>query len=241
MPAKLHRVGGEGPPVLLIHGFGADRMGWVANTPALMERHSVWAIDLPGHGEAEPEPSSPADIARDIAYRVSKLDGPLALIGHSLGGAISAQMVADDPGRYGAVVLLAPAAFGSGPPDASFLEGFARLETEEEALALLGRLVERKRLIQPPMAQYVLAHLAKPGRREALAEIGKAAMSFVRPPLPENALVIWGEKDSINRPDPVLFEQLGDRAVLLPDTGHLPQVEAATRVNRLILDHLSAD
>lgn len=240
MAAKLHRIGGEGSPVLLIHGFGADRMSWVANTPPLMERHSVWAVDLPAHGEAEPGATTLAELTTSVAEAAQVLEGPLALIGHSLGGAIAAQMVADDPARYHASVLLAPAGFGAGVLNAAFLEKFAELDGEDEALGLLRLLVERERLIQPPMAQYVLAHLAKPGRRDALAGIARAALSLVPPPLPGNAVVVWGEKDRINHPDPVWLAGLGDRAFLLPDTGHLPHVEAVTQVNRLALDHLAA-
>lgn len=239
MAAKLRRIGGEGPAVLLIHGFGADRMGWVANTPALMEQHSVWAVDLPAHGEAEPGAITFEDLTDSVVEATKGLDGPLALVGHSLGGAIASQMVARDPVRYGATLLLAPAGFGAGSLNAAFLQGFATLESEDEALGLLRLLVERERLIQPPMAQYVLAHLARPGRRQALAAMAAAALSLIPPALPEKALVIWGENDQINRPDLSWLESLGERAVLLTGTGHLPHLEAATRVNRLMLEHLA--
>ena len=44
--AALHRLGGEGPDVLLIHGFGADRLSWLALAPQLFPLATVWALSL---------------------------------------------------------------------------------------------------------------------------------------------------------------------------------------------------
>ena len=240
MPAALQRVGGEGPPVVLIHGFGADRMGWVANTPALMEHFSTWTVELPAHGTAEPGGTTLDELAAAVAACLPDGTVPVALVGHSLGGAVAARLAQSHAGRVGKVALLAPAGFGAGTPDPAFLRGLPRLESEADALALLSTLVVRQRLIQPPMAQHVLAHLRKPGRRIALAAIAEAALSFTPPPLPPDALVIWGEDDAINPVDARWLAGLGDRCLLLPQTGHLPHVEAATRVNRALAAYLSS-
>ena len=50
--AALHRLGGEGPDVLLIHGFGADRLSWLALAPQLFPVATVWAAEFGGHGAA---------------------------------------------------------------------------------------------------------------------------------------------------------------------------------------------
>ena len=42
--------GEGGEPMLLIHGFGGDLNNWLFNQPALAERHTTYALDLPGHG-----------------------------------------------------------------------------------------------------------------------------------------------------------------------------------------------
>ncbi len=39
-----------GPPLVLVHGFGGDLNNWLFNQPALSEGHTVYALDLPGHG-----------------------------------------------------------------------------------------------------------------------------------------------------------------------------------------------
>jgi pyruvate dehydrogenase E2 component (dihydrolipoamide acetyltransferase) len=240
MAPVMHHIGGEGPAVVLIHGFGADRLGWVATSPALLDTYSVWAAELPAHGTAEPGPTTPIDIAHALSEMLPDTDGPIALIGHSLGGAVAAHLAALRPDQIGKTALIAPAGFGGGPVAADFLRGFPKLQNEEAALVLLRRLVVRERLIMPQMAQYVLKHLKKPGRRKALAQIAEAALSFMPPALPDNALVVWGEDDTINPPDKEWLSGLGDQAMVLPETGHLPHVEAATKVNRQLVAYLQA-
>ena len=48
----LHQLGGRGPDVLLIHGFGADRMSWLAVAPQICKSATVWAVEYAGHGSA---------------------------------------------------------------------------------------------------------------------------------------------------------------------------------------------
>ena len=49
--AALHRLGGDGPDVLLIHGFGADRLSWLAPAPQLFP-FATAAAEYGGHGTA---------------------------------------------------------------------------------------------------------------------------------------------------------------------------------------------
>ena len=55
-PASRPRVleGGDGPPVVLLHGPGANAAHWLRVLPDLVRRHRVVAPDLPGHGASEP-------------------------------------------------------------------------------------------------------------------------------------------------------------------------------------------
>lgn len=233
MAARLHAEGGAGPDLVLIHGFGADRLGWGATAPAFQATHRVWTLELPWHGLAGPGATDPEGMAAEAAVALAALGPRVALVGHSLGGAIAALLAAGDPGRFGPVVLIAPGGLGAGL-DPDFLTGFAKLETGEQALAHLRRLVVRERLITPGMAQHVLAGLAVAGSRAALADIATALLAAPSPPFPVGAHVIWGAEDKINPHDPLSVADWGDRFTLLPDTGHLPQVEAVAKVNKII-------
>src|SRR5918997_1218724 len=46
-------TGGDGPPILWIHGLGGAWQNWLLNLPAFMDSHRVVALDLPGFGDSE--------------------------------------------------------------------------------------------------------------------------------------------------------------------------------------------
>jgi pyruvate dehydrogenase E2 component (dihydrolipoamide acetyltransferase) len=233
-PAVLHRLGGEGPPVLLVHGFGADRFGWAANAHALMGAHTVWAVDLPGHGAAGNEvgAGTPAALAEGLASALAALPVPLPVVAHSLGAAVVLHLAARAPGAFDRLILIAPAGLGAGL-DTGFLAQFPALATAEEAEALLARLVERPRLVAP-MAAHVRAGLADPARRAALAAIAAALPAAGPPPEAAGAVtVLWGERDRIVPPPP--GRVLGVAPEVIPGVGHLPHVEAAQAVNRRLV------
>jgi pyruvate dehydrogenase E2 component (dihydrolipoamide acetyltransferase) len=239
-PAALHRLGGEGPPVLLVHGFGADRYGWAANAHALMGSRTVWAADLPGHGSAGNAvgDGSPAVLAQGLAAAMEPLGGPVPVVAHSLGAAVVLHLANEVSGAVDRLILLAPAGLGYGI-DTEFLQRFPTLATQEEAEALLARLVAKPRLVAP-MAAHVLNGLADPDRRAALAIIA-TALPGAAPPAPVSVpvTVLWGAEDRI-APLP------GDRVLcvepeVIANAGHLPHVEAAGTVNRLIRSALEVE
>ena len=82
-------VAGEGPPVLLIHGFGAFIENWWSNVRPLSERYRVYALDLPGHGLSDrPVPDYNLSFFTEvIAGFMEAVDiGRAHLVGHSMGG-----------------------------------------------------------------------------------------------------------------------------------------------------------
>lgn len=234
-PAKLFHLGGnQGSPVLLIHGFGSDRFSWVATALKLFGRHQVWAVELPGHGEAGNHvgAGTPQALAGAVAAVVADLPRPFSVIGHSLGGTTAlhlTKLLGDDISH---VALIAPGGWGT-KIDHSFVQALPELQAPEEAERLLHRLVKRERLIKPQMVRHVMDMLEQPGRRAALRNIARAVLSAPPPPVPTVAemLVIWGAEDGINAPDLARLQMLGSRALVLDDVGHMPHVEAQSAVN----------
>jgi pimeloyl-ACP methyl ester carboxylesterase len=240
--ARLAELGGAGPDLLFIHGFGSDRLSWSATAPAFFATHRVWAVDLPGHGEAPAEvgDGTPEVLAQAVAAAVTELARPFAVIGHSLGGAVALALARQEPGAVAALALIAPVGLGAGM-DREFLMSFPKLEGESETQALLQKLVVRPRMIAPGLAGHILAGLERPGRRKALARIGKVLAELPAPALPEGLplRLIWGAEDRINPHDPARAAAWGERFSLIDGAGHLPHVEAASRVNRLIAQGFS--
>jgi pyruvate dehydrogenase E2 component (dihydrolipoamide acetyltransferase) len=233
-PAALHRLGGEGPPVLLVHGLGADRFGWAANAHALMNRRSVWAAELPGHGSAGNAvgDGTAAELAQGLAAGIADLPEGVPVVAHSLGAAVVLHLATMAPGRFGPMVLIAPAGLGAGF-DGAFAQGLAAGAEPAVAEALLARLFARPARLAP-MAAHLLAGLADPARRTALATIARALPGAPPPPPdPARCTLVWGAEDRIVPPPADAPPH-----TLIEAAGHMPQIEAASQLNRIIAEAL---
>ncbi|AXG80256.1 alpha/beta fold hydrolase [Streptomyces paludis] len=118
-PALLHvhDHGGDGPPLVLLHGAGRSHADWAATAPLLARRHRVLAVDLPGHGRSEHTTNAwTFDGAVASIERVLTAYGiPEAIpVGHSLGGMVTLRYAAQHAGTTPAAVNLDGFWWGSG-------------------------------------------------------------------------------------------------------------------------------
>lgn len=96
-------VGGEGPPVLLLHGFPESHLMWHAVAPRLAAGHTVVAADLRGYGESAvpaggPEACSFRAMAGDQVALMAALGYErFAVVGHDRGGRVAHRMALDHP------------------------------------------------------------------------------------------------------------------------------------------------
>lgn len=128
--------GGDGPPVILLHGPFANASHWHRVIPGLVASHRVIAPDLPGHGASEVN-ADPLDADRALAWLVELTERTCAsapaLVGHALGGAIAARLAAERPDLPAALVLvdsLGLAPFAPAPEFGAALEQFMAQPTE---------------------------------------------------------------------------------------------------------------
>ena len=114
-----HR-GGDGPPLVLIHGFTGSWRIWELVLPALERRHDVLALTLPGHAGGPPLTGERShDTVPDAIEKAMDAAGfeTAHLVGNSLGGYVALRLAAR--GRADSVVALAPAG-GWAPGDESY-------------------------------------------------------------------------------------------------------------------------
>ncbi len=101
--------GGEGPPVVLLHGPGEFALTWLRVIPELVKTHRVIAPDLPGHG-ASLVGSGPLDADRALAWLGELVEqtcpSPPALAGHLLAGAMGARFAGTHHDRLDRLVLV---------------------------------------------------------------------------------------------------------------------------------------
>lgn len=103
---------GSGPALVLIHGLGSSRRCWDLVVDDLARDFTVYAIDLPGHGDSDPIPGQQETPATEMALAVGRfLDDQgidtAHLAGNSLGGWTALEAAAD--GRATSVTALCPA------------------------------------------------------------------------------------------------------------------------------------
>jgi haloacetate dehalogenase len=108
------RVGGSGPPLLLLHGYPETHLMWHAAAPLLAERFTVVASDLSGYGAslrpvpaADHAPHSKRALALDQLQAMGSLGHErFAVAGHDRGGRVAYRMALDHPDRVSALAVL---------------------------------------------------------------------------------------------------------------------------------------
>jgi pimeloyl-ACP methyl ester carboxylesterase len=112
-PVHIVDHGGDGPPMLLVHGLGGSLLDWRDVAGPLARTHHVWSLDLIGFGRT-PLAGRAATIAENqgVVDRVAEHAGggrPVVLVGNSMGGLISIVEASRRPQRVAALVLVDPA------------------------------------------------------------------------------------------------------------------------------------
>ncbi len=254
-------VQGQGPDLLLLHGFGASSFSWRDNVGPLSRHYRVWAVDLPGHGtspaplEADYSLEALTRGVRDFMDRQGIHRGAVA--GNSLGGSLALLLARDFPERVTALVLIAPGVAVRRIPWLFYPLRLPVLGYLAAALAgpwlmpLALRLAyHRRERITPQVEAAYAAPFRDLNRRLALRRLCQQVQ--LRPleevaawlkQLRQPTAVIWGREDRIL---PVaqaywLKDHLpGADLHLLPEVGHAPQEEVPDQVNKIIIAFLGA-
>ncbi|HEY3184851.1 MAG TPA: alpha/beta fold hydrolase [Gaiellaceae bacterium] len=120
-------VAGEGPPLLLVHGYGGSAWNFGELAPLLARGRRLLIPDLPGHGGSSPLPAAPNLAAyADPLVTLCHKEGAahVDVVGHSLGGAVTVRLAARRPELVRRVVLAAAAGISSGTRAAEFFLSF---------------------------------------------------------------------------------------------------------------------
>jgi pimeloyl-ACP methyl ester carboxylesterase len=261
--------GDGGDHVICLHGLGSNKASFFETVSALTPEHTVHAIDLPGFG-ASSKPARAAYDAAYFARAVlgymdaSGLDRA-HLVGNSMGGRVALEVALGEPDRVCSAALLSPAlAFRK----RRALVPLVRLVRPELAAiphpiraaqirAQFWSLFARPDRLDPAAAdvaadEFCRTYRSRSARIAFLAALrniyldaphGKSGLwtrlAALRPP----ALFVWGQRDRLV---PTAFarhvaEVLPSATqIVLPDCGHVPQVELADRTNALIREHIAA-
>lgn len=122
--------GGDGAPVVLLHGQSGSALAWLPNIDALASSHHVIAPDLPGLGESVVK-TGELDADRAVSWLhglvEAACDEPPTLVGLSLGGSIAARFGIRHPGAARRIVLVDSGSLGPFRPDLRIIPALVRV------------------------------------------------------------------------------------------------------------------
>ena len=264
-----YRLEGQGPLLVLVHGMAGSGATWERVIPALAERFTVLAPDLPGHGSsAKPVDGDYslgafASIVRDLMITLGHARG--TIVGQSLGGGVAMQFAYQFPSRCERLVLVGSGGLGRevSPllralafPGVEFLYpvifASALRDVGRGVLAGLAKIGLRPSAYVDQVWQGYES-LTEPDTRAAFARTlrsvvdatGQRVSAHDRLPLAADipTLIIWGADDAI-----IPSRHAADAHTTLPSSrveifervGHFPHCEAPERFVQVLTDFLDS-
>ena len=242
---------GEGPPVLLLHGFDSSFLEFRRLAPLLAAGAQLFIPDLFGFGFC-PRPAagdySPRGVLAHLEALVQAIGernpGPLGVIGASMGGSVAVELARRLPERVGRLLLLAPAGLTGRPmPLPPLLDGlgvrFLALPGVRRGLCRTA-FADPEASVGPAELEIASLHLRCPGWAEALRRFARSGgFAGCGTPLPQQPIaVLWGANDRILRAPQkrAALALLGERVRELEACGHLPHLDQPATVAATWLD-----
>jgi 3-oxoadipate enol-lactonase len=235
-PVNLHFVeAGEGPAVMLLHGYPLDHSIWNPIVPLLTRDARLIMPDLRGHGKS-PSPEgvySMKEMAGDLLRLMGALKvDKVILVGHSMGGYVAESLLHQYPHKVSGLALVASRAKAD-----SKEKIVERLRTAEQVLksgvdavtdSMLAKLTSKPSLqLELKKIMMEASPMGVAGSLRGIAEREDATAWLPKVIIP--SLVVAGEIDQI-----VPLEESRSLAELIPDCelviakdcGHMPMMES---------------
>ena len=249
-------VEGSGPPVVLIHGVGADLHMWDEQVPALARRFTVVRYDTLGHG-ATPMPQGEvtlASYARQLADIAGGLElGRFVAVGFSMGVPISQLFAIDHAKGALAGLVLMNGVYDRTPEQLAAIRGRVAQARADGNFALADAALDRWlspafRAARPDVEARIRKRLAEndPASFITAYDIFAEADPWVVGRLGAIAcptMVTTGEDDQGSLPamSRAMAQAIpGARCHIMPGLRHMPMAEAPDVVNRLLLEFLDS-
>jgi len=245
---------GDGPALLLIHGFPLDHSLWAHQVAALSGWRRI-APDLRGAGASDAPDGgySMTTYADDLVRLLDRLHIDRAVVaGLSLGGYVAFEMLRRHRARVAGLILLDTRAEADSAEGRSGRESMIEVARAQGAAAVAERMVPRllgrsSQLTQPQVVEQVRAMIARtpvPGIVGALGAMRDRPDSTpLLPTVDVPTLVVVGAEDELTPPaaSRAMAAAIPSAAMTtIPGAGHLSPLEAPTAVTRVIAEFLEA-
>lgn len=233
----IWKGGANGPVLVFLHGANDNAGSWGKVAPAFAEQFHVVVVDLPGHGESEPQtgPLTLADLRAAVARVVANeaKGEPAVLVGNSLGALLAMVHAYEKPAEVARLVAINGGAITGDPEEA------ARLfpQTREDARALVELLRDPK---SPAVPDFVLDDIVRMANDGPLTRLARDAQGVASVLLDDKlqdvrvpSEIVWGASDRLM---PIAYaERLAAglptaRLTTIEQCGHVPQVECPDKL-----------
>lgn len=237
------------PPMILLHGFSADKNIWLKFAKHAAKDYNLFIPDLMGHGDIAYNKQQNYSAFEQAKYvtrfmTMLKIDKPMSIVGNSMGGMIAAILAKDESTFViDKCVLIDPAGAKTDFALQMKSENYNPFihATEEDSLAFFEQVMHKPPFVPPAVKLYVAQtqYLAK---KDQLAHMFSDFFNpdeFFDEPLTLNAqrtILIWGQEDALL---PVTDAQRWEELVacsgsVFAGIGHMPMVECPQQTYSLI-------
>jgi pimeloyl-ACP methyl ester carboxylesterase len=251
-------VGGDGPPILLVHGTPFSSHVWHRIAPALACHHRVHCFDLLSYGQSEKRPGQ--DVSLGVQnrllsalldhWRLERAD----IVGHDFGGATVLRTHLLDGRDFRSITLIDPVAMS--PWGSPFVQ---HVRDHEAAFAGLPDYIHRailpvyirgaihREISDSELAPYIepwLGAVGQPAFYRQIAQMDRRYTDEIEPlfgAVRAPTQILWGEEDRwipIEHGEALQRLVPGSRLVRVPRAGHLVQEDAPQAIVAALTEFL---
>ncbi len=252
--AALHfSIRGEGTamPLVLLHGFGGDKDGWLNLAVPFAQHRKVISLDLPGHGGSFAHPAVGFEaMAAAVLATLDQIGMERAhLVGHSMGGGVALALAVAKPSQVASLTLFAPAGIGI-DINARLLTAYAAATSEAEVALIIDQFFGADAKIPRGLAASIAVARKAPGVIDGLRRAAAGMLDGVQQRvLPMDRIaaldmpirVIWGEDDRLL---PMTHARRLPGVVAVHRyrrVGHMPQIEIGRDAVRIVQMNIAGD
>jgi pimeloyl-ACP methyl ester carboxylesterase len=262
-PVQVVDTGGEGPPLLFVHGLAGLWQNWLLNIPAFMGSHRVIAPDLPGFG-GSPMPSGEEISIQGYAKTLDAVCGALGVdcpvvVGNSMGGFVGAELGLSFPTRVRKLVLVSAVGLSieyiRREPLIALARAWALAATRAGARsdamirrprlrrAALQSVVRYPEKLSYPLTWELVQGAGTPGFVPAMKALTDYSFRDKLARIEVPTLIVWGRNDMlVPVGDAAEFKRLigaNARKEIFEDTGHVPMLERPSCFNALLREFIA--
>jgi len=248
-----YKIAGEGPAILILHGWGGSSDSWVTVQEILAGKgFKVICPDLPGFGKSPnpPEPWGVADYINfilDFIEEMKKTYGgfrePLFLIGHSFGGGLATKLTAEHPEKIRTLILCDAAAIRT-KRRPSFRQIIAYFLTKGSYVLFPIPFFEKTIYPWARKIVYKIAgthdyYLAKGTMKETFKKISQEDLSNFLSQIKVPTLIVWGGKDkTLPVEDGMVMGKIipDSKVEIIEGADHSPHRRTPEELSKIILE-----